>query len=263
MKKYHIKKDGTVGKCTATVGTCPLGEHFDTQEKAQRYSEKHLQEEYSEESLEEKEQRWKRNKEKYINTLHPLLFKRDTPSSFLEKLSVERRINKFISILEGAKNENINEAWKNADKSKWKNKSDFKEWYQRNNPYYKDAQKRFEAYRNEVAIIIQQRLQAVELFKKIDHLIIDKSFSSSSSKSASSYIIVNGRDVDDVMSHFKSKGFNAEIRKEFLKDEDIIIRMADHDNKNTDEHILVDFKSVKKNVSQKDLFKLIERLKKC
>ena len=37
MKKFHIKKDGTVGICNASTN-CPLGseeEHFDSEEKAQ------------------------------------------------------------------------------------------------------------------------------------------------------------------------------------------------------------------------------------
>ena len=37
--RYHIKKDGTPGQCLATVGNCPLGEHFDTFEEAQRHAD--------------------------------------------------------------------------------------------------------------------------------------------------------------------------------------------------------------------------------
>ena len=42
MTKYHIKKDGTPGKCNAREGNCPFGgaeQHFDTSEEAQRQAD--------------------------------------------------------------------------------------------------------------------------------------------------------------------------------------------------------------------------------
>lgn len=53
MAKYHIKKDGTPGVCTAQEGACPLGstsEHFSSPEEAQRF----LDTKYSGEELKAK-----------------------------------------------------------------------------------------------------------------------------------------------------------------------------------------------------------------
>lgn len=37
--KYHVKEDGSWGVCVAQEGGCPLGQHYDTKEKAEAASE--------------------------------------------------------------------------------------------------------------------------------------------------------------------------------------------------------------------------------
>lgn len=57
MAKYHIKKDGSPGICTAQEGACPLGgtnEHFNSPEEAQQHADKLNQKFNAEESLQEK-----------------------------------------------------------------------------------------------------------------------------------------------------------------------------------------------------------------
>lgn len=49
MSKFHIKKDGTPGKCNATKGNCPLGgsdSHFDSAEEAQAAAQAKLEEQF-------------------------------------------------------------------------------------------------------------------------------------------------------------------------------------------------------------------------
>ena len=49
MSKFHIKKDGTPGKCNATKGNCPLGgsdSHFDSAEEAQASAQAKLEEQF-------------------------------------------------------------------------------------------------------------------------------------------------------------------------------------------------------------------------
>ena len=46
MTKYHIKKNGTPGVCTAELSACPLGgkdAHFDTLEAAQNAAQEKLE----------------------------------------------------------------------------------------------------------------------------------------------------------------------------------------------------------------------------
>ena len=49
MSKFHIKKDGTPGKCNATKGNCPLGgsdSHFDSADEAQAAAQAKLEEQF-------------------------------------------------------------------------------------------------------------------------------------------------------------------------------------------------------------------------
>ena len=49
MSKFHIKKDGTPGKCNATKGNCPLGgsdSHFDSAEEAQAGAQAKLEKQF-------------------------------------------------------------------------------------------------------------------------------------------------------------------------------------------------------------------------
>ncbi len=49
MVKFHIRKDGTPGKCTASKGTCPLGgqsAHFETEDEARASAQVWLEDEY-------------------------------------------------------------------------------------------------------------------------------------------------------------------------------------------------------------------------
>ena len=159
---------------------------------------------------------------------------------------------------------NINAEWeKEKPTGRWKNKKEFSDWYKENNPTLQIARKRHQEYIDEVGKVIRQRMQAVELVEKLDEYIVDKSFSVSGSMSASSYIVVDKRDLQYVRDILDEDRFSYHIDQEKVNDdnEDIMIRIADHDNRRSHAGIDCEFKNIRNKYSLDDVNMLIKELK--
>ena len=224
---------------------------------------------FTEKDLEAELRRRLQKKRKKKDPLHPLLLGAKSPDrksakDMLEYLHIENTLKRWQGTLKGLRTYNLNVEWKKVKPTgKWKNKKEFSDWYKENNPTLQIARKRHQEYIDEVGKVIRQRMQAVELVEKLDEYVVDKSFSVSGSMSASSYIVVDKRDLQYVRDILDEDRFSYHIDQEKVNDdnEDILIRIADHDNGRSHAGIDCEFKNIRNNYSLDDVSMLIKELK--
>lgn len=262
VTRYHIRPDGTVGVCTATVRPCIYGSHFDSAESAEAYNQKLLEVEYM---LGEKPE-IKLMGHAMIETvrgipLRATLDKYDNSVRFIQQHNPVGQINKI--------DRRVFSLQRRALKKKPKSvtEEDFLREWKKTDPEFLAAQEKRTEIKKRYYCMASQRRQFQILYKHISPLIKELNFSAASS----SVYFSSEASVEEIKKEFESRGYEVMIRPgsdQVRLCQDHLVRIANHLPKEslralkkdagadiweyTNANVLVTYKKTKTLVSDKE-----------
>ena len=183
---YHVGPNGKPSVCKAKKGNCPyesISPHFDTEEKAQQYSD-NLNAFIAKNITTETEL-----------TKHCKIYEIADTQDMIIRLDKAKR--KEQQLLEQANVQYLKlEKIMKRNKRKCPTKEEFISNFKENDPFYKAEKEKYQKIQQDFNNIIEYREQATKFFYHNQNNISDKSFSRAS---ASSYFLFNKTSLNDTI----------------------------------------------------------------
>lgn len=244
MANFHITKKGSVGKCTAPRGRCPLGgQHFKSEELVQRYADKVNEEIAKKEETVQVEKapkkvnlktQFKENIPVVYGTTKTNLKKRADLDAILKSKSYNKRLDKLNAKIGNMLDFDVPEAYRKYARIEKRqgrkpiSQEKYTKKFMKNDEelsslmnYRKDIQK-------EIIDLKNQRAQSFEITKDTKEYLVDKSYSKAS---GSSYFLYKAENFDEVVSYYEKKGYEFKYREDIKPalEENFLVRVSDHD----------------------------------